>query len=90
MQLHYRLQFDGSGYPRMYVFSGCRAFIRTIPLLLYDAQRPEDLDSSLEDHAADEARYFCMSRPVRALYEPPERPVAFDPLDQNRANRGKR
>ena len=84
MQLHYRLQFDADGYPRMYVFSGCRAFIRTIPLLLCDPRRPEDLDSSLEDHAADEARYFCMSRPVRALYEPEAREVPFDPLDQNK------
>ncbi len=84
MQLHYRMQFDGGGYPRMYVFSGCRAFIRTIPQLQYDAQRPEDLDSSQEDHAADEARYFCMSRPVRALYEPENAAVPFDPLDQQK------
>ena len=88
MQLHYRMQFDENGYARLYVFSNCRAFIRTVPLLLYDAQRPEDLDSSLEDHAADEARYFCMSRPVRALYEPPERAVPFDPLDQNKQYSG--
>ena len=84
MQLHYRMQFDENGYARLYVFSGCRAFIRTVPLLLYDARRPEDLDSSLEDHAADEARYFCMSRPVRALHAPPEREIPYDPLDQNR------
>ena len=88
MQLHYRMQFDENGYARLYVFSNCRAFIRTVPLLLYDAQRPEDLDSSLEDHAADETRYFCMSRPVRALYEPPERAVPFDPLDQNKQYSG--
>ncbi len=84
MQLHYRLQFDENGCPRMYVFSGCRAFIRTIPLLQYDARRPEDLDSSQEDHAADEARYFCMSRPVRALYEAEKAVPAFDPLDQRK------
>ena len=68
----------------MYVFSGCRAFIRTIPQLQYDAQRPEDLDSSQEDHAADEARYFCMSRPIRALYEPEKTAIPFDPLDQQK------
>ena len=89
MQLHYRMQFDENGYPRMYVFSNCKAFLRTIPLLLYDPQRPEDLDSSLEDHAADEARYFCMSRPVRALCEPEEKPIPFDPLDQNKSSGGK-
>ena len=37
MQVHYRLAFDENGYPRLYVFSNCGAFIRTIPLLCYDA-----------------------------------------------------
>jgi len=26
--------------------------------------RPEDVDTDGEDHAADEARYFVMSRPI--------------------------
>ena len=50
MQCHYRLQFDGDGYPRMYVFSNCKAFIRTIPLLVYDQHKAEDLDTTMEDH----------------------------------------
>jgi hypothetical protein len=49
----------------MYVFSNCKAFIRTIPLLLYDEHKPEDLDTDGEDHVADEARYFLMSRPIK-------------------------
>ena len=65
MQLHYRLQFDGNGLPLMYVFRGCTAFIRTLPTLQYDPRSPEDLDTEGEDHAADEARYFLMSRPIR-------------------------
>ena len=36
MQCHYRLAFDENGYPMMYVFKNCQAFIRTIPLLCYD------------------------------------------------------
>ncbi len=64
MQLHYRLAFDGEGYPLLYVFENCRAFIRTLPLLQYDKTRPEDLDTEGEDHVADEVRYFCMARPV--------------------------
>ena len=67
LQVHYRLAFDGNGYPRMYVFRNCAAFIRTIPVLLYDTTRPEDLDTEGEDHVADEVRYFCMSRPIRPL-----------------------
>lgn len=64
MQMHYRFAFDQNGIPMMYVFSNCKAFIRTIPLLQYDAHSPEDLDSAGEDHVADEARYFLMSRPI--------------------------
>lgn len=82
MQCHYRLQFDEDGYPRMYVFQSCRAFIRTIPLLLYDEHRVEDLDTSMEDHVADEWRYLCMSRPIAPMKKQAERVVAFDPLDQ--------
>jgi hypothetical protein len=29
----------------------------------HDAKRPEDVDTNGEDHAADELRYACMSRP---------------------------
>jgi hypothetical protein len=65
MQCHYRLQFDENGYARCYIFENCKGFIRTIPLMMYDKCRPEDLDSSLEDHIADEWRYLCMSRPVK-------------------------
>lgn len=65
MQMHYRLAFDENGYPMMYIFSNCKTFIRTIPLLLYDDHKPEDLDTDGEDHVADEARYFCMSRPIK-------------------------
>lgn len=66
MQMHYRLAFDDNGYAMMYVFKNCKAFIRTIPLLQYDDYKPEDLDTSQEDHVADEARYFCMARPIAA------------------------
>jgi nitrate reductase beta subunit len=45
----------------------CVDLIRTLPALQHDADRPEDVDSDGEDHAPDEARYACMSRPyVRA------------------------
>lgn len=64
MQVHYRLQFDDNGYPRMYIFDTCRAFLRTMPLMMHDSTHPEDLDTGLEDHVADEVRYLCMSRPV--------------------------
>ena len=64
MQVHYRMAFDEEGYPLLYVFKNCKAFIRTIPLLQYDPCCDEDLDTAQEDHVADEVRYFCMSRPI--------------------------
>lgn len=51
-----------NGRPMLYVFDTCRDFIRTVPVLQHDTNRPEDLDSDAEDHVADEARYACMAR----------------------------
>ena len=65
LQCHYYLAFDDNGYPMFYVFKNCKNFIRTIPLMMYDEHKPEDLDTDGEDHVADEARYFCMSRPIK-------------------------
>ena len=83
MQVHYRLQFDDNGYPRMYVFDNCKAFIRTLPLMMYSKTRPEDLDTTLEDHVADEVRYMCMSKPVKPIIKAPKK-VGWnsDPLNQ--------
>ena len=64
MQMHYWLSFDEEGYPQMYIFNTCRAFLRTVPALLFSASEVEDLDTHQEDHVADECRYFCMSRPI--------------------------
>ena len=51
------------GLPMIYCFSNCTDSIRTIPMLQHDENRIEDVDSDMEDHAADEWRYACMSRP---------------------------
>ena len=65
MQVHYRFAFDENGFPMMYIFKNCKAFIRTIPLLQFDDHKVEDLDTDGEDHVADEVRYFLMSRPIK-------------------------
>lgn len=83
MQVHYRLQFDEDGYPRMYVFSNCTAFIRTMPLMMYSETQVEDLDTKLEDHVADEVRYMCMSRPVKPILPKEREVVVIDPLNRN-------
>jgi hypothetical protein len=56
--------------PMIYVFETCRDSIRTIPLLQHDEIKPEDIDSDMEDHAADEWRYACMSRPWLRVDQP--------------------
>lgn len=73
MQLHYRFAFDDNGYPMLYVFRSCKGFIRTMPLLMYDDHKPEDIDTDGEDHIADAVRYLCMARPIK-----PRRPVEPD------------
>lgn len=82
MQMHYRMAFDENGYPMMYVFNNCKAFIRTIPLLLYDDTHVEDLDTDGEDHVADEARYMCMSRPIKPVHANKTIEAEADPLNQ--------
>ena len=81
MQVHYRFAFDENGYPMMYIFSNCKAFIRTIPLLQYDEHKPEDLDTDGEDHVADEVRYFCMSRPIKPRMSVKADEFANNPLN---------
>jgi len=87
MQCHYRLQFDENGIPMMYVFDTCKAFLRTVPLQVYDELNPEDLDTDMEDHVADEWRYMCMARPIKPVprTEPPV--IGYDPLDQYQGKR---
>lgn len=65
MQMHYRFAFDENGFPMMYIFKNCKDFIRTVPTLIYDEHKVEDLNTEGEDHIADEARYMCMARPIK-------------------------
>lgn len=81
MQVHYRMAFDDNGYPMMYVFNTCKAFIRTMPLMTYSETIPEDLDTTLEDHVADEVRYMCMSRPIKPRVKTVSKPIGDDPLN---------
>lgn len=52
-----------SGRPMLYAFSTNSDFLRTVPVLQHDPNRAEDLDTNAEDHAADDGRYACLSRP---------------------------
>lgn len=61
-QLRSRLKGE-DGVPAIYIFSTCTELIRTLPMLQHDPDQMEDVDTHQEDHAPDEARYACMSRP---------------------------
>jgi len=63
-QVRQRLKGDAEGRAMLLTFSTCIDFIRTLPALQHDSGRPEDVDTDGEDHAPDEARYACMSRPM--------------------------
>lgn len=80
--MHYRFAFDENGYPMMYVFKNCKAFIRTIPLMMYDETNVEDLDTEKEDHVADEARYMVMSKPIKPVLAAKDIDRGEDPLNQ--------
>lgn len=77
-QMRDRLRGESDTRPMLVTFTTCRDSIRTIPVLQHDTNRPEDLDTDGEDHAADEWRYACMSRPWIA---PPPTAPARIPTD---------
>lgn len=89
MQMHERLKFDEEGKAMLYIFENCKHAIRTIPLMMYDEHKPEDLDTDLEDHIADMMRYFCMMRPIAPRIIEEKKIPMFDPLNQYTSNYNK-
>ncbi|MCT4654246.1 MAG: terminase family protein [Cohaesibacter sp.] len=73
-QFRTRLDGEDENRPMMVVFETCKDFIRTVPVLQHDEKNPEDLDTDMEDHVADEARYACMSRPWAAPVPSKDKP----------------
>jgi len=69
---------------KLIFFDGlCQNAIRTIPALVYDSTRVEDLDSKGEDHCADEVRYGIMD--IHELFsekspEPPKKVRTTDDI----------
>ena len=61
--VRHRLDGESIDRPMLVFFDTCAASIRTVPLLQHDQAKVEDLDTASEDHAADELRYACASRP---------------------------
>jgi len=78
-QMRARMRGEEDG-PMIVCFHTCTDSIRTIPLLQHDPDRAEDLDTEQEDHAADEWRYACMSRPY--VRKAPETVAPRFPVDR--------
>jgi len=53
------------GVPMLYIFDNCIDLIRCLPVAQHDPDNMEDIDDC-EDHAIDDLRYACMSRPYVA------------------------
>jgi len=66
---------DGKRIPGLYFLDCCDDSIRTIPTLQHDEDKLEDVDTEAEDHAYDETRYACMSRPKARFLTPVAAPT---------------
>jgi len=62
-QCHDLLRPAPDGRPWISVNPRCKYFLRTVPMLGQSPNDPDDLDTTGDDHAADDFRYFCNSRP---------------------------
>ena len=94
-QVRQRLIGDESGRPMLFCSATCTDSIRTVPALQHDEANPEDVDTASEDHAADEWRYACMSRPWARPRPPPPPDTARGPtfgelIDRQRRKREER
>lgn len=71
LEVHHRLRVpvDKEGNPTgdkpmLVIFNNCIHTIRTMPNLILDEKKPEDVDTHQEDHLFDQLRYACSSRPI--------------------------
>lgn len=67
-----RMRWSADDPPMLYVTADCREWWRTVPALQHDENKREDVDSRMEDHAADATRYACMARPISRVPKPRE------------------
>jgi hypothetical protein len=72
MRLMSAFQNAPDGTPWLTYEPSCTYSLRSIPALLADKANPEDVDTKLDDHAADAIRYWAMSRPSFTAAKPKE------------------
>ena len=77
--VHEELQIADDGLPALQIFSNCIHLIRTLPALVVDTKRPEDVDTTGEDHLYDALRYGLVNeRPAAAKDDYIPEPGPFD------------
>jgi phage terminase large subunit len=69
---------NGVKQPKLKIFNTCKNLIRTIPTLVHDDLRPEDVDTSGEDHAYDALKYGLTY--VYAKSKPKPIPTHYDKM----------
>lgn len=62
-RVHSYLSLAPDKKPWIQIFSTCTNLIDTLPGLIYDAHKIDDVDTTGDDHAYDSLRYGLMSRP---------------------------
>lgn len=61
--VRHRLDGLSPSQPMIAFFKTCSDTIRTLPTMQHHRDKAEDMDDTAEDHAVDELRYACASRP---------------------------
>lgn len=51
--------------PALYVFDYCRGWISRVPVLVRDDKKPDDVDTTQEDHDWDATRYRVLHSPKK-------------------------
>lgn len=57
-ELRRLLKVAKDGGPGLFIFDTCEQWLRTVPRLPRDSKDMDDVDSTAEDHAYDETRYY--------------------------------
>lgn len=58
-ELNRKYGISGQPSPGLYICNNCKDFLRTVPSLQIDSKKIDDIDTTQEDHIADETRYRC-------------------------------
>lgn len=61
---------QADGLPNWQILKNCENLIKTLPYLVRDERKPEDIADRQQDHAAESCRYFHMSRPIKTSPDP--------------------